>query len=328
MTATQQTEAAFGVLLGGGCVLGEAEMNDRQKGALLITISAGAFAFLPTITRSLYASAEAAGVVLRPTDIAFWRFFIAALVLGALVLLRLGSAARKPSLPPTRLAVLGGLYAFSAVSAFFGLQYINASLYVILFYTYPAMLALIYSVLGIPMSKWQWLALLMVLIGLMLTIPDFSFFNEAGNLLGVIVALANALSVAFYYFFASRWMRAVQDGMHHTAWTLLFTLLFISGLLPFNGLTVPTDPALVLLLAALATVCTVVPILAINLGLRYINAAQASIISSTEPVMAMLIAVTFLGEQVGLIQWLGAAFIIGAVLVLELSPRKRTAAAV
>jgi drug/metabolite transporter (DMT)-like permease len=298
-------------------------VNDRQKGALLITISAGAFAFFPTITRSLYATAEAVGAALRPTDIAFWRFFIAALVLGALVLLRLGSAAKTPSLPPARLAVLGGLYAFSAVSAFFGLQYINASLYVILFYTYPAMLALIYSVLGIPLSKWQWLALALVLIGLVLTIPDFSFFNESGNILGVVVALANALSVAFYYFFASRWMRAVHDGMHHTAWTLLFTLLFISALLPFNGLTVPSDFTLMLLLAALATGCTVVPILAINLGLRYINAAQASIISSTEPVMAMLIAVMFLGEWVAPIQWLGAAFIIGAVLVLELSPRKR-----
>jgi drug/metabolite transporter (DMT)-like permease len=298
-------------------------MTDRQKGALLITISAGAFAFLPTITRTLYATAQAAEIALRPTDVAFWRFFIASLVLGAVVIARLGRAARQPSLPLPRLALLGALYAFSAMSAFFGLQYINASLYVVLFYTYPAMLALIYLALGIPLSKWQWLALGLVLIGLVLTIPDFSFFNEGGNLIGVVVALLNALSVAFYYLLSSRWMRAVADGMHHTAWTLALTLMFITLLLPFNGLTIPTDATLATLLLVLAVGCTVVPILAINLGLRYINAAQASIISSTEPVIAMLIAVVVLSEVILPLQWVGAAFIVSAVLVLELSPRKR-----
>ncbi|XWX04277.1 DMT family transporter [Aggregatilineales bacterium SYSU G02658] len=300
-------------------------MTDRQKGALFITISAASFAFLPTITRALYATAQAADVALRPTDVAFWRFLIASLVLGTVVMIRLRGDAMRPSLPLPRLALLGALYAFSAMSAFIGLQYINASLYVVLFYTYPAMLALIYLVLGIPLSKWQWLALGLVLVGLVLTIPDFDFLSEGNNLLGVVVALLNALSVALYYLFASRWMPRVADGMHHTAWTLTLTLIFITLLLPFNGLTIPTDSTLIALLLTLAVGCTVVPILAINLGLRHINAAQASIISSTEPVIAMLIAVAFLNELILPLQWVGAAFIISAVLVLELSPRKRAA---
>lgn len=300
-------------------------MTDRQKGALLITISAAAFSFLPTITRTLYATAEATGVALQPTDVAFWRFFIASLVLWGVVLVRLGGQARVPSLSPLRLLMLGGLYAFSAMSAFIGLRYINASLYVVLFYTYPAMLALIYLLIGVPLSKWQWAALGLVLVGLVLTIPDLSFFEEGGNVLGVVVALLNALSVAFYYLFSSRWMSEVRDGMHHTAWVLAMTLIFVSALVPLNGLTLPTEPTIAALLLTLAVVCTVVPILAINLGLRYINAAQAAIISSTEPVMAMLIAVTFLSELILPLQWLGAALIVSAVLVLELSPRKRFA---
>lgn len=298
-------------------------MTDRQKGALLITLSAAAFSFLPTITRALYATADAASINLQPTDVAFWRFLIATLVLGSVVAIRLGSAARVPSLPLPRLLMLGGLYAFSAISAFVGLQYINASLYVILFYTYPAMLALIYLLMGVPLSKWQWVALGLVLVGLFLTIPDFSFLEQDSNALGVIVALLNALSVAFYYLLSSRWMPRVRDGMHHTAWILFTTLLFVGAFVPFYGLTIPTDPTLAILLLTLAVGCTVVPILAITLGLRYLHASQAAIISSTEPVMAMTIAVLFLNELVLPLQWLGAALIISAVLVLELSPRKR-----
>jgi drug/metabolite transporter (DMT)-like permease len=64
-----------------------------------------------------------------------------------------------------------------------------------------------------------------------------------------------------------------------------------------------------------------------NMGIQLIGEAQASIISSAEPVMSMLLAVLLLGESVIPIQWLGAGLIVTAVMMLQLRPARKTAVA-
>lgn len=298
-------------------------LSERQKGVLLFIISASGFAFLPTITRSIYASAAASGIIFLPTDIGFWRFVIATSVMTLIAFFRVRQAVVRPSIAPLRLGVLGLLYALSALAAFFGLQYINASLYVVLFYTYPAMLALISLAMGIRLSRWQWLAVLMALGGVVLTIPDFSFLSSGANVLGMGIALGNALCVALYFILSGRWATQAADSTHHTAWVMLVTLLFIMLPVPFYGLHTPSSVTLVALLIVLSILCTVIPILAINVGLRYISPTQASIVSSIEPIIAITIAVIILNEEIFPVQALGAILIVGAVLVLQLSPKEK-----
>lgn len=291
-------------------------LTERQKGMLFIAASATGFAFLPTITRSLYLASD-----LQPTDVGFWRFVFANILFWAITLLRVGKPALRLPFALWKVAVLGVLYAASAMSAFVGLQLINASLYIVLFYTYPAMVAIISALLGARLSKWAWLAVGMTLIGCVLTIPDFSFL-QGGNLLGVMTALFNALCVAVYYLVSARWMRET-DAVHGTAWMMLATLLVIACLVPFTGLNAPANGNALALLIVLAIVSTVIPIFAINAALRVISAAQASIISTVEPVMAMLIALIVLGETILPLQWVGALIIVSAVIVLEASPKAK-----
>lgn len=300
-------------------------LSDRQKGVLLFLTSASGFAFLPTITRLIYSSAADSGVTFLPTDIAFWRFVIATLVMGVLAFVKVRRALVQPSIPLRQLAVLGGLYTLSALAAFFGLQYIGASLYIVLFYTYPAMLALISVAMGVRLSGWQWLAVGMALLGVVFTIPDFSFITTGGNLLGMLIALGNALCVALYFILSGRWVTRAIDSIYHTAWMMLATLFFITLTVPFYGLHLPTSLPLIGFMLTMSILCTVVPILAMNTGLNYVSPTQASIVSSVEPVIAIFIAVLFLGEVVAATQWLGVGLILSAVLVLELSPKRKTA---
>ena len=94
-------------------------------------------------------------------------------------------------------------------------------------------------------------------------------------------------------------------------------------LLPVFGLRLPDNGSTWLLLLGLGTVSTALPIFAMNTGIRKIGASQASIISTVEPVESMLLAVILLGEVVLPVQWLGAALIVLAVLLLELRPRRK-----
>ena len=53
------------------------------------------------------------------------------------------------------------------------------------------------------------------------------------------------------------------------------------------------------------------------LGLRLVGASRAAILSTFEPASSVLLAVLILGESANPIQYLGGAFILASVVVLE-----------
>ena len=77
------------------------------------------------------------------------------------------------------------------------------------------------------------------------------------------------------------------------------------------------------MLFGIAALGTVLPIFAINLAIQRIGAAQASLISTVEPILSMIVSMLLLAEVILAIQWLGAALIIGSVILLQLRPRNR-----
>lgn len=54
-------------------------------------------------------------------------------------------------------------------------------------------------------------------------------------------------------------------------------------------------------------------------GLRRLGAVRTSIVSSTEPLAASLLAVAFLGESVGLSVAVGGALIVGGAIIASLA---------
>jgi drug/metabolite transporter (DMT)-like permease len=291
--------------------------TDRQKGVIFILLCATSFAFLPTITRSIYAVSE-----LKPTDIAFWRFVFANLVLWSILIVKNRGKGIRPLIPIPQIIVLGVLYALSALAAFFGLQYINASLFVVIFYTYPAMVALMSLLLGVRLSGVAWLAIAMTLVGVVLTIPDLSAL-QGGNVLGIGIALSNAFFVAIYYLVTQRFFKGVTDMTQMTAWVLLATLGIVMLVVPFFGVQAPQNLQTLGLLVMLAVVSTVVAVFTLNAGIQLIGATQASIVSSVEPAIAMMFAFVFIGESFTVLQLIGAGLIISAVIMLELSPKQK-----
>ena len=56
--------------------------------------------------------------------------------------------------------------------------------------------------------------------------------------------------------------------------------------------------------------------------------STAGLIAALEPVLAALMAVVFLGEQLVQMQWLGAALILGAVVLVQLEAQPSVPTAV
>lgn len=295
--------------------------SNRRLGIIFVLIAATGYAFLPIFTRSIYAVSD-----LNPSDIAIWRFIFAAPAVWLAITLRdRYFKKRKPpaeQLPRVKLLLMGVIYAGAALAAVFGLERVPASIFVVLFHTYPAMVVIIGLFFGRRLPLVGWVALGLTLLGAALTVPDLGMGGDL-DAIGVGIALLNALIVAIYFLLIGNVLRGYQAVVRGSAWIITGALLTLLLFVPVLGLQVPPNLPTWLNLFGLSIVSAAMPILVINMGIQIIGPAQASIISNIEPVETMLLAILLLGEIILPVQWLGAALIIAGVIVLEWQPRRR-----
>lgn len=297
-------------------------MTNRQIGFLAITFSISGYALLPIMTRTLYQISS-----LEPTDIAIWRFIFATPAIWLVIQLRENFGGKKPASTDkpfqiVKMMALGLLYTGAALSAFFGLQYIPAGLYSALFYTYPVIVAFISLFLGQTLHLKTWLAIGLTLMGMFLVIPDLSIAGE-NTVLGLLIAILNAVFVAIYFVIISHEMPKVSSVSRGAAYIITGTLGFLLLLIPFFGLQFPENPTTWLLLLALATWSTAMPIFVVNIAIQHLGVTRTSIISTAEPIVTMTLGLFLLNEAVLPMQWLGVALIVSGVIILELRSKKK-----
>ena len=282
-------------------------------------LAAAGFSVMPTMVKSTYMHSS-----LQAMDIAIWRFLLAAPAMWVLVWLmrRRTSAGSKSDVPVRAMLLIGLVISAAVVTAFFALERLPASTYIVLFFSYPAMVVVLSSLLGERIPPVAWLALALALTGIVLTVPDFNAEGGADGL-GVALVLINAAIVAVYYLLTKRAMHGVADVSGASAWMMLGSLAVFLLLIPLRGLMLPPNPLTLLLLLGIAIVGTVLPVFAVNLAIQRIGAAQTSLVSTVEPIMSMIVSMLILGEVIFAVQWLGAALIVCSVIILQIRPRNR-----
>jgi len=286
--------------------------RDRLQGLFYVLVAVTGYSFLPSFTKAIYATST-----FEPLDIALWRFIFATPAIWLLLTFRQAPLPDHP-LPRRQLLGLGLVYSVAAITAFFGLQRIPASIYVILFYTYPAMVTLI-SVMFLRhrMPLLSWVALGLTLIGVAMTVPDFTGM-QANDMLGIGAAFLNAFAVALYYVLVGIVMRGHQAVVRGTAYVITGTLFVLLFFIPLRGLALPQNIETWLGLIGLATVSTAMPITMLNMGINKLGAPHASIMSAVEPLLALVWSMVLLGETVVGIQWLGGVLIVISVILFQL----------
>jgi len=134
---------------------------------------------------------------------------------------------------------------------------------------------------------------------------------DAGS--GALLALLAAVVYASYVVLASRFARDVKAQVlaQHLAQVSAVTCLGLA--LATGGIAIPPIPRAWLPVLGAGVVSTVLAFFAFLAGMALIGPTRASVVSSFEVVVTVVLAFALLGDRLSPLQWAGAALILGAV---------------
>lgn len=277
---------------------------NRALGILLIVISAASFGTLAIIGRFAYADG------MNVTTMLFLRFSIAAVLMFAWMAIRREPLPRGRTL--LQLAGMGGLgYVGQSFCFMSAIRYASTGLVALLLYLYPVFVTMLTVVVQKKkLTTRTILALLLATLGAALTANP-----QGGQVPGILLAISAALIYAVYILVGTGVMQKVS-AVQSSA------VIFASAALVFGLMTainVPHWPATQTgwwAVIGIALIATMIPVATFLGGLKIIGATDASLLSTLEPVVTVVLAAIILGEMVQPLMVVGGVLILGAVLLI------------
>lgn len=275
----------------------------------LIAVSAASFGAMAIFARAAYDGGADVTAVL------FLRFALAAPCMAALV--------RARGQRPPRGRVLAGLVAMGGVGYvgqslcyFTALTMASASLVALLLYAYPAIVTVLAVVLrGDRLTPVRAGALGLALVGTALTVgPALS-----GRPAGVALGLGAAVIYSGYILAGSR--LTAQGGPLASSAVIVTAAAGVYAVVA--AVQRPAFPSTArgwAAVAAIAVVSTVVAITTFFAGMERLGPADASTLSTLEPVVTVALAWALLGEGLTATQVAGGVLVLAAVVVLARAP--------
>jgi drug/metabolite transporter (DMT)-like permease len=245
------------------------------------------------------------------------RFAAATLIFGAAVALR--PALRARGTPGQAIAVglaLGAVgYATQAGLFFAALRRLDASLLALVLYTYPAWVTLAAFALGRERpTRRRLVALVLSSAGLVVVLAGAS--SGAFDTLGAVMGVGASFAYTAYILVAD------STGLRMPALTLSglvcagATVTFLVVNLASGGPDLGFEGEGWLWLGLIAVVSTALPIAAFFAGMARVGPGTASILSTFEPVVTVVLAYLAFSERLTLVQLGGAAFVLAAAVML------------
>jgi drug/metabolite transporter (DMT)-like permease len=277
----------------------------RFVGILYVAVSAFAFGTMAIFARLAYEAGA------NPMTCLFLRFAIAGLVMAAAMLLKGIPIPKGRNL--LLLILMGTIgYVGQSFCFFTSLTLASAGLVAILLYLYPAFVTVLSSlILKTRPSKVKIAALCTSLLGTFIILGG----GGEGKPLGIVLALIGPLIYSGYIITGSKVVSKV-GAFPSSAVIILSAAAFYSGVVFFQGPSFPQTWAGWVSAVAIALICTVVAIVTFLEGLKRLDPATASIVSTFEPVVTVVLAVLVLGEEITLTKVSGGALILFSLILL------------
>ena len=289
-------------------VISDPAVRARPVGFVCIVASAAGFGVMPIFAKLAYAE----GVDLP--SMLFLRFALAGLLMAVLMVLQGLRWPRGRNL--LLLVAMGGAgYVGQSFCYFAALQHATAGLTALLLYLYPAIVTVLSALLARRgLSPLRLLAVAAALFGTVLAVGG----SLAGSVLGIVLGVAAALIYSVYILVGERVTRVC--GAIPSATVIMLAAAAVYGLIVFaRGPAFPVSLAAWTAVGGIALFSTVVAMITFFAGMARLGAADAATLSTLEPVVTVLLAALFLGEEVGGWQLAGGAIILTAVIVLARS---------
>jgi drug/metabolite transporter (DMT)-like permease len=217
-----------------------------------------------------------------------------------------------------RLITLFGLgaiiYTGQSLTYFTALRSLPASLCVLIVYIYPSLVVLAgWFFLRRPVSAWHGVALVASFVGLLLLVGGAQFRLSWA----LLFAIAAPMIYTAYILVGERVMASVP--------AVAASAVIMSGAAIAFCILAALDAQLELPATvngwavgfAIVLLPTMVAISFFMAALPRIGAARAALLSTLEPVITVILAVIVLGDRLSLVQVLGGALVIAAVIVVQ-----------
>ena len=275
-----------------------------------------------------------------------WRFLIGAGLAWAWVALSPSRRASVRGLSRRQLAVtlgLGAVYTGNAGTYYAGIETIPASLAGVIVYIYPVFVALLSLRFATRLpGRRPWFALILAVIGIVLALGGVDVSADL-PIQGILLILASAAIYSVWIVLSARLSgerrdrlgsdvpadaTAARDAAGTTAVMMTATALVFAAMAAVAG--APLDPRTVPsaawpYLVGIGFLASFLAIQTLYAGARRIGAAQAALVSTTEPVFIVVLSFLILDQRLAPIQLVGAGLILVGVIIAQTSPRPRGA---
>jgi drug/metabolite transporter (DMT)-like permease len=288
---------------------------DRRTALVAVIASAACFATLGILTKWAFQHGA------EPMSLLAVRFAIAAVVMGGMQALRDPKSlkvSRSDLLRFLGLSLTG--YGAASLCYSFAVRQIGASVTTVLLYTYPALVSVIgWLFLRETFPPKRIAAVVLTFAGCALVANVFSSSSRL-NATGLLLGLGAALGYAIFNVLSYRSMDRTPR-LTLMAYTFAFsavalgTAAAVTGSLPKVAQWDALAWAAVVLIVAVPTFAAVMLYLG---GIKRMGAAQAAVVSTLElPFTVLFAALAFPAERLSLVQLLGAAIVLGGVVLAE-----------
>ncbi len=282
----------------------------HRSAILLVLLSALGFGSIALFAKIAYAAGVSTSVLLA------LRFSLAVVLLAPLLWYQRIALPRGRTL--AGFALMGSLYTAQAQSYFTALKYASSGLVALLLYVYPVLVTVMAVLLGWEKLDRRTLVLVAIaMAGIAITLGG----KLEGQPLGIGLGLVSAAVYAVYILLGNR-LTQQADPLAATLVVMGAAALGNSALAVVDGGALPNNMLAWLAIGATALFSTVIAIAAFLVGIKVIGAAQASIVSTLEPVITMCLGVALLGESVTVGQWFGGMLVLIAVVLLAQRPKR------
>lgn len=233
---------------------------------------------------------------------------------------RRGQIVRLTRKQGVQVIVLGFIgYYLSSYLDFLGLQYISAGLERLILFLSPTFVLLLSALLlGKPVARRQWIAMVLAYVGVVLVfLQDLSF--SGGNVpLGSAFVLGSALSYAFYLIGSGELLKrigATRLVAYAMSVSCLISMAHFFSTYSWQGLD--QHVAVYQLSLVHAVLNTVLPTFMIMWSVALVGAPTTSQLGLLGPVSVLFLAAWLLGEPITALQLAGTVITLSGAVVLS-----------
>lgn len=249
-----------------------------------------------------------------PSQEVLFRCILASVFLGIFLKFRGVSLGKRFFSYPKFFLLSGFILALHWVLLFWAIHIATVSLVIVAVFTFPVITTLLEPVFFKTRLLWfNLLTGVLILVGIAILVPEYSFENNAT--LGVLLGVLAAVAIAVRNLLCKQYISIISSS------EMMFFQMAVSVILLLPTLFL-VKPHLTLLnlsyLLGMGLIATALGHTLFVYSLNFFRTSTASVITSIQPLYGILLAIIFLKESPGSSIFIGGAIIVGTVILENL----------